>query len=187
MWRAPDIPTSCHHFTPMMSWHQTPASPGAAGGIMMVSGWCLCWCLSHLSSALSRVKSSWPLKQRAGSPCTCTGTALGAHVPVSNWLANRKHSFWSELRVTGVSPCGDMSYYEPSSLYGLEASLGERSRWDLTSKIKTLEFIISNFNFIKREMDKTRVTKLFSRWDSGVHSEYSELWSLAGPCQVWSK
>ena len=23
MWRAPDIPTSCHHFTPMMSWHQT--------------------------------------------------------------------------------------------------------------------------------------------------------------------
>jgi len=41
-----------------------------------------------------------------------------------------------------------MSYYEPSSLYGLEASLGERSRWD-----------------------------------SGVHSDYSELWGLAGPCQ----
>ena len=87
-WRAPDIPTTYHRITPMMSWHQTKASSGAAGGIMMVSR---AWCLSHLCIVSGKIIVT--TEAETGAPCTrCPWW------PVSNWLANRKHSFWSKAK-----------------------------------------------------------------------------------------
>ena len=164
---------------------------GAA--IMMVSR--LVLVSSH--HALSLVKSSWPLKQRREPRAPVLAPLSGPMLQCLIDLQTQNINFDHNKKWHNCPPSGDELLWAVLPVWpGGQPGWAQQVRvsletWDQFIKLIHCRDFSSSASTISttypRGMILTKVIKLISRWDSGVHSEYSELWSLAGPCQVWSK